>query len=173
MKIVFIGIGILGILGAAYYFGFSSPNQKSTTQQEPVSSASPTSSVVDYRSGFKIYTNGTMRIFSDPRYHNQSPDAYLEAVDPSIVHVKKRGVTWGNFFDTLPSPMKVRKDCLTTGTSQLFCSGPDGTLRFFLNGVETRDLLGKEIVHGDRVLVTFGNNEEVIQQQLATVPEIE
>lgn len=161
MKMALIGLVLLIVGGGWYLYHSGNANNNKV-----VTSPSPTSSVVDYRASFKIYANGTMRIFTDPRYHNQSPDVYLEVTDPSIVHVKKRGITWGKFFDTLPSPMKVRKDCLTTGTNQLFCSGADGMLRFFLNEKETSDLLEKKIMQGDKALVTFGNDDTLIESQL-------
>ena len=78
---------------------------------------------VDYKARFAIFTNGTKRVFTAPMYHNLSEDVYIEASDPSVVHVKKEGKTWMNFFLTLP--FKLDKNCLTTVTNETFCATPN------------------------------------------------
>lgn len=78
--------------------------------------------------------------------------------------LKKKGATWSNFFQTLP--MKLTKDCLTTGTAQTFCTGEGGTLQFYLNGQKNTNALDEEIRDGNKLLVTFGEqSESQIQQQ--------
>ena len=103
---------------------------------------------------FTIFTNGTQRIFTDPKYHLLSPDVYLQADSPNTVHVKKRGVTWNDFFKTLP--MKLSHDCLTTGTGQVFCTNASQRLVFSINGVVEQYVLDKSIKDGDELLVTYG-----------------
>lgn len=127
-------------------------------QVTPAITSPPPSSILldektDIKASFKIITNGTMRIFIDSKYHNKSADVYIQLPDPGIVYVTKKGITWDDFFKTLP--MKLTKDCLTTGTDQLFCAGDVGTLRFYLNDVEDKDLLDKVIKDGERILIEF------------------
>lgn len=113
---------------------------------------------VDYEARFAIYTNGTKRIFTNPMYHNLSKDVYIEASDPSIVHVKKDGSTWMDFFGTLP--FKLSKDCLTTGTDETFCITENATLKFYLNGVKSDNLLTQNIKNGDWALISYGTENE-------------
>jgi hypothetical protein len=107
----------------------------------------------DFDARFEIYTKGTKRIFEDSKYHNQSVNVYLEATDPSIVNVKSPGVSWDDFFKTLP--FSLDKECLVTGTGQKFCSGESGRLQFVLNGFEDPNILDKEIHENDFLEIKF------------------
>lgn len=111
---------------------------------------------IERKAKFEIYTLGTKRIFTDSKYHNLSPFVFVSSEAPDTITVKKKGITWGDFFDTLP--MKLTPDCLTTGTGQLFCSGVDGVLNFYINGVKEAGALDKEINEGDELLVEFVND---------------
>jgi hypothetical protein len=120
---------------------------------------------VDYEARFAIYTNGVKRVFTNSMYHNLSKNVYIEASDPSIVHVKKNGTTWMNFFMTLP--FKLGKDCITTGTNETFCMTKNATLKFYLNGVRNDNLLMEKIKDGDWALISYGTeNEAQIKSQL-------
>lgn len=164
MKKVLLLIFLI-IVGAVMYQGTKPPAKN-------VSQLTVTQGVeedVDYKAGFAIFTNGVFRIFNAPMYHNLSKDVFIQAENPNIVYVKKRGVTWDDFFKTLP--FQLTKNCLTTGTKETFCSGQNGDLRFFLNGVGSDELLDTEIRDGDRALISFGNDDEIqIQKQFEKVP---
>ena len=105
------------------------------------------------KASFTVVTGTTTRSFKAEKYHNQSPHVYIESLDPTIVHVKKTGITWEDFFKTLP--MRLTKDCLITGDSETLCNGKSGTLKFYLNDTETPNLLDKEIRDGDKALINF------------------
>lgn len=109
---------------------------------------------VDYTAEFAIYTHGTLRVFTAGMYHNLSEDVFIAADNPNLVRVKKKGVTWKQFFDTLP--FELNKDCLVTGTGQTFCNGEDGNLIFSLNSEDDPDALDKVIQPGDELMVSFG-----------------
>lgn len=149
VKIV-LGLGILVVIIALVLV-----NRSSRPSSSSELSASPTSAVeeADFTATFRIVTQGLTRTFTASMYHNLSSDVYIEAKDPSVVNVKKRGTTWNDFFSTLP--FKLSRDCLTTGTGETFCSGDGGTLKFYRNDVEDPNLLDREIAPGDRVLIDF------------------
>lgn len=107
----------------------------------------------NFTASFEIYTKGTKRIFTAAMYHNLSDDVYIEASDPSVIHVERDGVTWGEFFGTLP--FSLSEECLATGTGQEFCDGDGGELKFFLNGEGVSGVLGREIGEGDELQVIF------------------
>lgn len=108
---------------------------------------------VEFTATFEIYTNGTKRVFTDKKYHNLSQDVYIAQENPGVIYVKKEGVTWGDFFKTLP--MKLTKGCLTTGTGQIFCTNDSYTLRFFINETEDPNALEKAIAPKDFLKVVF------------------
>src|SRR3990167_4261038 len=128
--------------------------QKQTEPKKESSSNTNILETIDYKASFAIFTNGVFRVFTAAMYHNLSSDAFIQADNPNIVHVKKNGITWDDFFKTLP--FKLTKDCLTTGTGQTFCTGQAGKLKFYLNGLEDKDALDKIINQGDKLLVSFG-----------------
>lgn len=119
----------------------------------PVTYTLPSSAGVNYTASFEIYTKGTKRIFSDPKYHNKSSEVFITSDNPNTVQVKGEGITWADFFATLP--MKLTKDCLTTGTGQIFCSGEKGRLKFEINGVEDPKVLDQVIQRNDLLVVSF------------------
>lgn len=102
---------------------------------------------------FEIITNGVNRDFSKSMYHNLSPVAYIDGSSTNEVVVEGNGVTWQEFFDTLP--FKIDKTCLTTGTGEKYCTGNEGVLEFFLNGEKSHDALDKVISQGDKLGVRF------------------
>ena len=128
-----------------------------------------TSPQAPIQANFLIFTNGTKRDFSDPRYQSQSEDVFLSFESPTRITVAKPGVTWQDFFNTLP--MKLSAECLTTGTGQEFCSGEKGQLRFLLNGKVTPDALSQEVKQDDRLLITFGKESELaLRKQFEQIP---
>lgn len=148
-SIVIIVIVVLGIIGWRFY-------QRETSIFENNASVSTENTTpTNFTASFEIYTNGEKRIFTQAMYHNQSPDAYIENPDPSIIYVKKDGITWDNFFKTLP--FSLTKDCLVTGTKQTFCSNETKKLRFLLNGLDNSDTLKTPIKPGDSLKITYGN----------------
>lgn len=139
------------ILVGGYYF---LNKQGNSIENLPIPSPTPTVGIaINYQATFSIITNGTARIFTDPKYHNQSEDVYLESTNPSTVTVKKKGITWNDLFKTLP--MEISKECLTTGTGQIFCTNDTKKLRFFINDEEDPDALDKEIQNGDFLRIVY------------------
>lgn len=130
-------------------FAFTLLNKPQTSQVSAPTPAS-TPEVINITASFTIITDNITRSFKDPKYHNKSPDVYITADDPTLVHVTKKGITWDDFFKTLP--MKLTKDCLITGDGETLC---DGSLKFFLNDVEDQNLLDREIKEGDKALIKF------------------
>ncbi len=167
-KIAALGI-IVGVLTIVLVINSTSQNNI-----DPANSSlqtSPTTTISDVKASFVIFTNGTLRIFSDPKYHNLSPEVYIQRDNPSIIYVKKPGITWGNFFNSLP--MKLSQDCLITGTGQTFCSNESQKLKFYVNGQLKPNALEQSIKDGDQLLVSFGDEKDAeIDAQLQQFVEI-
>jgi hypothetical protein len=109
----------------------------------------------EFTASFEIQTNGIKRVFTQAMYHNLSPDVFIASSDPSTIVVKKAGVTWDDFFKTLP--FSLTKNCLTTGTKQTFCSSESKALRFYLNDKEMPAALDSLIEANDHLRVTYEN----------------
>ncbi len=163
---LFIMVAVLGFVIINYR------QQPQLTQKESTQTTTPTAvpKVVDDRAAFVIFTNGSIRVFTDLKYHNRSPDVYIEAGNPNIVRVKAGNITWQQFFDTLPAPMKIQQDCLFTGSGQSYCNNHTGTLKFYRNGMQVSGLLSSPIIAGDRVLISYGSSKEDVSAQLNRVP---
>ena len=152
-----IAIFILALISLAYYLNSIRKKTAPATSPTPTTfeiSPTKTEEKVDITASFEIYTNTTKRVFSASMYHNLSQDVYITADNPSIVHVKRAGITWHDFFATLP--MQLSKECLVTGTKQTFCTGQEGSLRFYINDIENPNALDEIINEGDSLRVTYG-----------------
>lgn len=179
-KILFLVVFILvtGMVAVGYSWQQSRPKPITTESRtlrtspevtEPLAESPTPTSPGEIRAGFAIFTNGTFRIFTDPKYHRQSELVYIDAAKPNVVIVGKPGATWGDFFSSLP--MSLTKECLITGTKQTFCTNEQAELQFFINGEKVDDALDREIQHGDRLLVTYGKvTPEQYAQQYNAVP---
>lgn len=126
---------------------------------------------VDKQASFAIYTNGTFRIFTASMYHNLSDDVFIEASNPNIIKIKKTGITWYDFFSSLP--FKLTHECLTTGTRETYCTNKDKALTFYLNGEKEAQILDRVIRDRDKLLITYGNESVAsIKKQLEKVPNL-
>lgn len=151
-KIWLIVLPALVVLATILYLSqTANPKPQQTTPQFPT--PTPSSVPVEFTANFEIYTLGTKRVFTSPMYHNLSKEVYISSENPNQVHVYGTGITWGDFFSTLP--MKLTKDCLTTGTKQVFCANNSYKLKFSINGSEDPDALDKEILRNDILKVTY------------------
>ncbi len=146
--VIFGGVIILFLFLAFTFFNKSQAPQTAIPTSPAIQKEN-----INVTASFTIITDSITRSFTNPKYHNQSADVYIQADNPSIVHVKKAGITWDDFFKTLP--MKLSKDCLITGDGETLCEGQGKTLKFFLNDIETPDLLDKEIKQNDKILIKF------------------
>lgn len=152
-KFILVLILLTGV-GLVMYITSLLPTPSSSPPKiTPIPAPLPYKKEVDFKATFTIITNGITRSFIHSKYHNKSSDVYITADNPTIVHAKKEGITWQNFFDTLP--MKLTKECLTTGDGEVLCDKKGGSLKFFLNGIEDKDLLDREIEPGQKALITY------------------
>lgn len=167
-KTIIVGVILLHIVFLGFIF---ISNKRKEPKSPQISQVPNQTQSVDKQASFAIFTHGTFRVFTASMYHNLSSDVYIEASNPNIIRVKKAEITWNDFFSTLP--FKLTKDCLTTGTKEIFCTGANGSLQFYLNGSPEPNALDKEINHSDQLLISFGTeNEPQIQKQLQQLSKI-
>jgi len=152
--IFLLPIILIGVLGW-YLLSRKDASAPQIIPGQTTESTSEQQKQADFTASFEIITNGTKRTFAQAMYHNQSEDVFIEGSNPNAVRVKKEGVTWDDFFKTLP--MELTKECLTTGTGQTFCTNINQTLRFVLNGIEKPDALNLEIKPNGSLQIIYGN----------------
>ena len=140
-------VAVIVIISGIFFFARSYSAQSLTT------TPSPTNTDINITASFAIITDKITRSFRAEKYHNQSPDVFITNADPTIVMVKKAGITWTNFFETLP--MELTKECLITGDGEKLCDPENGSLKFYLNDKEDSDALNQEVKQGDSLLVKF------------------
>lgn len=155
MKSGLIALIILGLMGGVVII--SGLGDKKMTKEEvkeaEIQETASEGDFIEYTARFEIVTLGTKRIFTAAMYHNQDERVFITAADPGVIYVKAQGIIWGDFFETLP--FSLTNDCLVTGTKQTFCTGEKGTLRFYLNEVETPQALDLLIKPNDYLQVSF------------------
>lgn len=152
---ILTAILLLAAAISIFIYFFTSQNKIPTNPPvQPVTTVPPvTKYPIEYTATFEIYTNGTKRIFTDPKYHNLTPNLYIQSEAPNTVYVTGQAATWQDFFDTLP--MSLTKNCLTTGTQQTFCNTQTHKLKFYINDVETPEALDLQINQGDFLKVIY------------------
>jgi len=146
-KVIFLGAVVLI---AIFLIRTLPAEEKGVVNKIPPTPTATSIEFSEYTAAFEIYTNGTRRIFTDQKYHNKSDSAYITLPKTSVINIKKPLVTWSDFFETLP--MKLTKDCLTTGTGQTFCTGNGKVLRFYINNLESPNALD-EVIKKDSLFV--------------------
>lgn len=152
IPIVITVISISGFIHSKALLIFFNKPQTQTLVSNPSPTSTPAQEI-NIKAKFTIITGNITRSFTAEKYHNQSAEVFLTADNPTIINVKKTGITYDDFFKTLP--MKLTSDCLTTGDGETLCNGKNGTLKFFLNDIDTPDLLNKEIKENDQILIKF------------------
>lgn len=149
----FVVIALLIAIGVFFYLT-SQNHAESNGIRNNLSLPSNTQDV-NKTATFGIYTQGAFRVFTATMYHNLSQDVYIEAKEPNLIKIKKEGITWNDFFSTLP--FDLTNECLTTGTKEKYCTGNEGTLVFYLNGKEVENILNNVISDRDSLTITFEN----------------
>lgn len=166
--ILILGTVVVLMMVGSFIFSSTKPETETKTLAPPTPQTQKTTEI---KAAFAIFTNGTFRVFTASMYHNLNNDVFIEASNPNLIRIKKLGITWDDFFKTLP--MKLTGECLTTGTGRSFCTKANQTLRFYLNGIKDSTALEKIIKNGDQLLITYGSeNDEQIEQQLQQISTI-
>ena len=86
-----------------------------------------------------------------------------------VLHMHAEHVPLWLFFESVG--MKLTKDCITLENDEQYCNDGKHKLRMYVNGAE-HDEFGGYIFHDlDKILITYGDDESVIPQQLASITE--
>ena len=117
-----------------------------------------------------LFIDGEPKSFFDDKYMLRNQAVHFENSDGVNVHKHATGVTLPYFFSTLG--MILTKDCLVLDTDESYCDGNGNKLSFLVNG-EEGDPFFYEIRDGDRVLVSYGNEDSLlIRLRANSVPPV-
>jgi len=116
---------------------------------------------------FRVYINGKALDFTLSKYQSTEdtslhPYMHLHGGIGTIIHKHQKGVTLGDFFESLG--IRFTKDCFVMDDGKELCNGEGETLKFFVNGVPNAAFGDYELNDLDKILITFGDEEDVIIQ---------
>lgn len=116
---------------------------------------------------FKVFVNGDEIDFSLPQYNVRNRYIHLHTDNDfggSVIHVENRESTMGEFFSSLG--MKFSSTCFVE-----FCAAGGNTLKFYVNGLSSRDFENYTPKDIDRILISYGNETE-LQNQLNSITKL-
>lgn len=130
---------------------------------------------VHMHADFKVYLNGVAYNFAEEKYMSPeeaplSPFTHLHDMDGEVIHKHMTGITLGDFFASIG--MSLTDTCFTLDDGTAYCSDTNHTLNFFVNEKPNSDFGDYEIEDLDRILVSYGSEDEAaLQSQLASVTD--
>lgn len=134
---------------------------------------------------FALYIRGQRFDFNKPQFVSTedkelSPVAHIHEPRHTVVHVHMSGTTWDEFFRAIgieltdPSLPGVTPEtsCIKMPDGQQYCASGNEKLNFRVNGVKVDGISFREIHDLDRVLISFGSEDDAaLQAQAGTVSD--
>ena len=102
--------------------------------------------------------------FDGVAYQIKSQWIHFEGNDGTTIHKHATGVTLGFLFDTLG--LGLDDQCFVFKDGKSFCTTEDYSLKFFINGEPVDDIRDHEITEDDKILISYGADEEELESQL-------
>lgn len=139
------------------------------------SSKEPMLNDIHTHADFKVYLNGEEYDFNQTKYMTTenvtiSPFMHLHDNNGDVVHQHMSTVTFSEFFYTLK--MDLTDSCFTLDNGTSYCTDSEKNLRMFVNGKEVFELLNYEFNDLDRILITYGTDDEsIIKEQIESVTD--
>jgi hypothetical protein len=122
---------------------------------------------VHYHANFAIFIQGQRQQFNGPQYYQEiascsaaeHPSGRVHMHDniDHVVHVHQPVTTWANFFSIIGWSLQ---DAVLSDGKQAYVDGNGGQLQFMLNGKPVLSLANEVITSEDRLLVSFGNENQ-------------
>ncbi len=103
--------------------------------------------------------------FSTPGYQQQSAWIHFEGGDGTTIHKHATGVSLSYLFESIS--VGLTDECMIFPDNRTFCSGSEYDLVFYINDEQVPDIREYEIVEGDRILISYGADSELLQEQIA------
>ena len=120
-----------------------------------------------------IFVNGDKIDFSHPQFQIQSKYIHFENDNPYLIHKHATNVPLDMLFTSFG--LKITAECLVLNyeiDSSQYCIDAEDSMTFMVNGKSISKINLYEIRHNDRILISFGDSE-LILEQLEYLEELE
>ena len=108
---------------------------------------------------FIVDLNGTKINFAQPKYMIRSNYIHMEnhngAPDGTTLHRHATMVPIGEFLKSVG--MDIANGCFVTDENKRFCENNNSKLAYYINGNQTKDIMGYVLKDDDRILILYGN----------------
>ncbi len=102
--------------------------------------------------------------FDGVAYQIKSQWIHFEGNDGTTIHKHATGVTLGFLFDSLG--LGLDDQCFVFKDGKSFCTTEDYSLKFFINDEPVDDIRDHEVTEDDKILISYGADEEELESQL-------
>ena len=121
-----------------------------------------------------VFVNGDQLDFSHPQFQIQSKYIHFENDNPYLIHKHATDVPLDMLFASFG--LKITEDCIElsyqAGANQ-HCTDKNNSMMFLVNGKSISNVNLYEIKHNDRILISFGEDSELISEQLEHLEGLE
>src|SRR5438445_3253499 len=166
-KLIALGVfgGIVAVLAISSYNFYELSSQ--TTPKGVPPGAGPLGGI-HIHAGLLTMIYGQQFDYSSLAYQLKSPYIHFEKDNGETVHMHAANVTLGFLFDSLR--IGLTDKCFTFPDKREFCTNDKWSLKFFINHHEVPDIRNYVFKANDRMLISYGNeNETQINDKLARV----
>ena len=129
---------------------------------------------VHYHADFKVFLNKEAYDFNQSKYmssenHTLNPFMHLHDNDGNIIHQHISDGSLREFFSSLG--MQFSKDSFVLDNGTAYCNNENAKLQMFVNG-KNNDQFEKYVLNDlDRILITYGSEQNLINEQMALVTD--
>ena len=102
--------------------------------------------------------------FGAQKFQLKSRYIHFENHNPYMVHKHATNAPLEILFASIG--LNITPECIRTNAGQEFCADSENTLTFMVNGMYHSDIAGHEIKHGDRILISYGSQDDVAEQAM-------
>ena len=109
-----------------------------------------------------VFIDDVQLNFGLPSFQIQSKYIHFENHNPYLIHKHAVGVPLDMLFSSFG--MKVNSECIGTSHNTEYCVDSENSLVFMINEKIYSDITTYEIKHNDRILISYGDPDEITMQ---------
>lgn len=111
-----------------------------------------------------VLVDGVQLNFGLPDFQLQSKYIHFENNNPYLIHKHATGVPLDMLFSSIG--LEITPECIGSRylASELLCADSEKSISFLINGKYYSEISSYEIRHNDRILISFGDSEDISEQ---------
>ena len=110
-----------------------------------------------------MFVDGKQVNFGVPKFQLQSKYIHFENHNPYLIHKHATNVPLKMLFSSFG--MEITSECINLKyDSNQICIDESNNISFLINGKYYADIMSYEIKHNDRILISFGDSEDIPEQ---------